>query len=380
MELETGVLVDVLLALGAALVLSFAATPIIKLFAQKVGAMDVPGEARRVHDHPIPRLGGLAIFLGFILSVVLFGTITKQVQGILLGAVLIVAVGAIDDVIALSWWVKLLGQLAAAVVAVLHGVVIENFMNPIVFDNNVVLHLGFLSIPITVVWIVAITNSVNLIDGLDGLAAGVSTIAGVTMLVIALIVADGSVAVLLAALVGACIGFLPYNLNPAKIFMGDTGALLLGYVLSTASILGLFKFYAVVSFAVPFLVLAVPLFDTVFAFFRRLLTGKNPMKPDRGHFHHRLLDMGLSQKQAVAVLYVISAILGLSAVVLTTSGELKALLLIAAFAAALLIAGFLMRGRRAHEAAKARAAAEAAEAAKDTAGGAVGENGEARDE
>ena len=359
MELETGVLVDVLLALGAALVMSFAATPIIKLFAQKVGAMDVPNEARRVHDHPIPRMGGLAIFLGFIFSVVLFGAITPQVQGILLGTVVIVAVGAIDDVVPLSWWVKLLAQLAAAVVAVLHGVVIENFMNPIVFDNNVVLHLGFLSVPITVFWIVAITNSVNLIDGLDGLAAGVSTISGVTMLVIALMVADATVAVLLAALVGACIGFLPYNLNPAKIFMGDTGALLLGYVLSTASILGLFKFYAVVSFAVPFLVLAVPLFDTVFAFVRRVLTGKNPMKPDRGHFHHRLLDMGLTQKQAVAVLYVISAFLGLAAVVLTTSGELKALILIAAFIAALVIAGFLMRSSlRAHEAAE-KAAADA---------------------
>ncbi len=349
MQLEPGVLLDVLLALGAALVLSFAATPIVKAFAQKVGAMDVPGEARRVHDHPIPRMGGLAIFLGFLLSVVLFGTITPQVQGILLGTVVIVAVGAIDDVVPLAWWVKLLAQIAAAVVAVLHGVVIENFMNPIVFDNDVVLHLGFLSVPITILWIVAITNSVNLIDGLDGLAAGVSTISGVTMLVIALMVADASVAVLLAALVGACVGFLPFNLNPAKIFMGDTGALLLGYVLSTASILGLFKFYAVVSFAVPFLVLAVPLFDTAFAFFRRLLTGKNPMKPDRGHFHHRLLDMGLSQKQAVAVLYVISAFLGLSAVVLTTSGELKALLLIAAFIAALIIAAFLMKSHRPHE-------------------------------
>lgn len=343
MHLETGVLADVLLAAGAALVMSFAATPIIKIFAQKVGAMDVPDGARRIHDHPIPRMGGLAIFLGFILATVLFGYITRPVQGILLGAVLIVAVGAIDDVVSLVWWVKLLAQIAAAIIAVLHGVVIENLMNPIVFDNNVVLHLGFLSVPITVVWIVAITNSVNLIDGLDGLAAGVSTIAGVTMLVIALLVADPTVAVLLAALVGACIGFLPYNLNPAKIFMGDTGALLLGYVLSTASILGLFKFYAVVSFAVPFLVLAVPLFDTVFAFFRRLLTGKNPMKPDRGHFHHRLLDMGLNQKQAVAILYTISAMLGLAAVVITTSGELKALMLIAAFIAAIVIAGFLMK-------------------------------------
>ena len=192
----------------------------------------------------------------------------------------------------------------------------------------------------------AITNSVNLIDGL---AAGVSTISGLTMLVISLVVSEGNVAVILAALVGACVGFLPYNFNPAKIFMGDTGALLLGYVLSTVSILGLFKFYAVVSFAVPFLVLAVPLFDTIFAFFRRLLKGQNPMKPDRGHFHHRLIDMGLSQKQAVAILYIISAILGLSAVVITTSGELKALILIAAFAVAACIGAFIMVSHRRHE-------------------------------
>ena len=349
MPIETQLLVDVLLALAAAFIISFASMPIIKAFAQKVGAMDVPGEARRVHDHPIPRMGGLSIFLGFILSVVLFADISKQVQGILLGAVIVVAIGAIDDVVSLPAWFKLLFQIAAAIVAVLHGVVIENVMNPNVFSSVDVLNLGVFSIPITVIWIVAITNSVNLIDGLDGLAAGVSTISGVTMLIIALLVADGNVAVLLAALVGGCIGFLPYNLNPAKIFMGDTGALLLGYVLSTASILGLFKFYAVVSFAVPFLVLAVPLFDTVFAFCRRLLKGQNPMKPDRGHFHHRLIDMGLNQKQAVAILYIISAILGLAAVVITTSGELKALILIVAFCAAAAIGTFLMLPHKPHE-------------------------------
>ena len=349
MTIDSELLLHIFLALAAAFVISFAATPIIKIFAQKVGAMDVPGEARRVHDHPIPRMGGLAIFLGFILSVVLFADISRPVQGILLGAVIVVAVGAVDDIVSLPAWLKLLFQIAAAIVAVLHGVVIENVMNPNVFSSVDVLHLGALSAPITVIWIVAITNSVNLIDGLDGLAAGVSTIAGVTMLVIALLVADGNVAVLLAALVGACVGFLPYNLNPAKIFMGDTGALLLGYVLSTASILGLFKFYAVVSFAVPFLVLAVPLFDTVFAFFRRLLKGQNPMKPDRGHFHHRLIDMGLSQKQAVAILYTISAILGLAAVVLTTSGEIKALILIAAFCLAAVIAGFILLSHHAQE-------------------------------
>jgi UDP-GlcNAc:undecaprenyl-phosphate GlcNAc-1-phosphate transferase len=287
-----------------------------------------------MHDHPIPRLGGLAIFLGFVLSVVLFADINKQVQGILLGAIVIVVVGAVDDIVPLKAWLKFLIQIAAAGIAVAHGVVIEVISNPNIFSATEYLELGRLSIPITILWIVAITNSVNLIDGLDGLAVGVSAIASITMLVIAIVVSDSNVAIIMAALAGACIGFMPYNINPAKIFMGDTGALLLGYVLSTVSVMGLFKFYAIISFAVPFLVVGLPLFDTAFAFCRRILTGKNPMSPDRGHVHHRLIDMGLSQKQAVAVLYSISAVLGLAAVVITTSGEIKALILMMAFCVA----------------------------------------------
>jgi UDP-GlcNAc:undecaprenyl-phosphate GlcNAc-1-phosphate transferase len=203
--------------------------------------------------------------------------------------------------------------------------------------------LGVLSIPVTIIWIVGITNSVNLIDGLDGLACGVSAISSVTMLVTALLVSEGNVAIILAALAGACLGFIPYNFNPAKIFMGDTGALLLGYVLATMSVVGMFKFYAIVTFAVPLLALAVPLLDTVFAFCRRMLHGQSPFHPDRGHFHHRLIDMGLTQKQAVAVLYSISAILGLLAVVLTTQSEIKFLLLIIAFCIAVIMGVFLWR-------------------------------------
>ena len=173
-----------------------------------------------------------------------------------------------------------------------------------------------------------------MIDGLDGLACGVSTISSMTLLVIALTVADWEVAVLMGALAGACIGFMPYNLNPAKIFMGDTGSTFLGFVLAVVSIQGLFKFYTIISFAVPFLMLGLPIFDTAFAFIRRIAHGQNPMSPDRSHVHHRLIDMGFNQKQAVAVLYVISAILGLSAVVLTTSGALKAMMLLLALCAA----------------------------------------------
>ena len=178
----------------------------------------------------------------------------------------------------------------------------------------------------------------NLIDGLDGLANGVSAISAATVLVIALICSEAQVAVVMAALVGACVGFLPYNLNPAKMFMGDTGATFLGFILSTMSIQGLFKFYAVISFAVPFLILGLPIFDTAFAMIRRMAHGQSPMHADRGHIHHRLIDMGLNQKQAVATLYVISGILGLSAVVLTTGGEAKAMLLLIALCVVAVVA------------------------------------------
>lgn len=332
-----------LMAGWLALILAFAATPLVKKFAEKLGAMDVPKDARRVHDHPIPRMGGLAIFIGFIISVLLFADISRQVQGILIGTVIIVFTGVLDDILSLKYWVKLIAQLAAAVVAVAHGVVIDVLSNPNIFSENAWLVMGYLSIPVTILWIVGITNAVNLIDGLDGLACGVSTISSVTMLVVALMVSEPQVAVLLAALVGACLGFIPYNLNPAKIFMGDTGALLLGYLLATVSIMGMFKFYAVMTFLVPVLALALPLFDTLFAIIRRLFHGQNPMTPDRGHLHHRLIDHGLSQKQAVAVLYAFSALLGLTAVVLCSPGTIRTLLLVADLAVAVVVGIFIFR-------------------------------------
>ena len=201
----------------------------------------------------------------------------------------------------------------------------------------------------------AITNAVNLIDGLDGLACGVSTISSMTLLVIALVVSEGDVALLMAALAGGCIGFLPYNMNPAKIFMGDTGSTFLGYILAVVSVNGLFKFYTIISFAVPFLMLGLPIFDTCFAFIRRIAHGQSPMHADRSHVHHRLIDMGFNQKQAVAVLYIISGILGLSAVVLTTSGPVKAMLLLMALCFAGAIAGhiFLSNNRKDMEKGKA---------------------------
>ena len=326
-------------ALITALLISFVATPVVKSLAQKVGAVDVPKDGRRMHDHPIPRMGGLAIFLGFTLAVLVFADLTRQLQGMLLGAVIIVVLGIFDDIYALSAKLKFVVQIAAACVAVFSGNRIEVLSNPNIFSENPYWTLGSLAVPLSVIWIVAITNAVNLIDGLDGLAVGVATISSLTMLVIAMLVSENVVALMMAALAGGCIGFMPYNLNPAKIFMGDTGSTFLGFVLATVSIQGLFKFYTIISFAVPFLMLGLPLFDTCFAILRRLAKGQSPMAPDRSHVHHRLIDMGFNQKQAVAILYVISAILGLSAVVLTTSGALKAMVLLCALCLAGLISG-----------------------------------------
>ena len=359
---------ELLLSVGAALlcafVVSFLMCPMVKSFAYKIGAIDVPKDNRRMHKKPVPRLGGLAIFLGFIVSMLLFVKIDHQMQGILLGASIIVVLGVVDDMSPLRAYFKFCVQIFAALVAVFHGVVIQTLSNPNVFAESPYWDLGWLAVPITVLWIVGITNAVNLIDGLDGLACGVSTISAISMLVIALLVSEGDVALVMASLVGACLGFLPFNKNPAKMFMGDTGSTFLGYILATISIQGLFKYYAIVSFAVPFLILGLPMFDTLFAIIRRLANGQNPMAPDRGHIHHRLIDMGLNQKQAVAALYVISSILGLSAVVLTSSGAIKAMLFLMALAVAAFLASRVIFRRDIDKALQAeKAAAKNAEAA-----------------
>ena len=303
MFLNTELWLRALLAIAIGFAVSFASTPIVKTFAQKVGAMDVPKDARRVHDHPIPRMGGLAIFLGFILSVVLFVDITRQVRGILLGAVLIVACGAIDDIISLRAWVKLIIQIIAAIVAVAHGVVIEVLMNPNIFSENEALILGVLAVPVTILWIVGITNSVNLIDGLDGLAVGVSTISSVTMFVVALLVAEGNVAVILAALMGACVGFMPYNFNPAKIFMGDTGSLALGMALGCLSILTKTEALVLVIGGL-FVVEAISVMLQVF-YFKRTQKRLFLMAP----LHHHFEKKGWSETKVVVRFWIVSGLL-----------------------------------------------------------------------
>ena len=296
--MNTDTAITMLLAMGVAAVVSFLSTPMVKSLAYKVGAIDVPKDNRRMHKVPIPRLGGLAIFLAFLLSVLVFANIDRQMQGILLGATMIVVLGVMDDIMALNALPKLIVQILAAGIAVYHGCVIQFVSNPNVFSSMTYLNLGWWSYPITIIWIVAITNAVNLIDGLDGLAVGVSAISTASITVIALMVAETNVAVVLAALFGACLGFIPYNMNPAKIFMGDTGATFLGYILATLSVTGLFKMYAIISFAVPFLILGVPIFDICFAFLRRIAKGQKPHEsgsrscPPSAHRHGLFAEAG----------------------------------------------------------------------------------------
>ena len=308
------VVLKVLAAFFVTGILSFLLTPPVKRLAHRIGAIDVPKDARRMHKKPIPRLGGLAIYISFVIVSLVLGQWNMQNFTILIGSAIIVVLGIFDDRNALSAKFKFGIQLIAAAIPVVFGNLrIELITNPNLFSGELYVKFGALAIPITIIWIVAITNAVNLIDGLDGLAVGVSAIACMTMLAVSLLIGEVPIAILLAVLAGACVGFMPFNLNPASIFMGDTGSTFLGFMLATLSIQGMFKVYAIISFAVPFLILGLPIFDTAFAFTRRILSGRSPFSPDRGHVHHRLIDMGFNQKQTVAILYIISTVLGLLA-------------------------------------------------------------------
>lgn len=319
---------NILFTFITAFVVSFLLTPLVKKLAFKIGAVDVPKDDRRMHKKPTALLGGLAIFCGFLVSALVFVPMSREFRGILLGSIVIIILGIFDDIYALSAKLKLVVQIGAAIIPVLCGVVVDVIRVPKFIDAYGYMDLGYFSIPLTILWIVGVTNALNLLDGLDGLACGVSSISSVTLLCIALLVGEPNVAFATAALAGACFGFLPYNFNPAKLFMGDTGALFLGYMLSTLSVMGLFKGYAVISLAAPFLILGLPIFDTISAMVRRAKDHRPIMSPDRGHLHHRLVDAGLSQKQAVIVIYLMCAMLCLMAVLLIWTGAVSPMALI----------------------------------------------------
>ena len=330
---------------------TFATTPLVRRFAFKIGAIDIPKDNRRMHKKPTPRIGGLAIIFGFTVATLCFAKPSRQLYGTLAGAAIIAVMGVIDDCKNLPAKLKFVIQIIAALVVVFAGdIKIDVFTNPnFLSDNPYWVLPEWLSVTLTVIWIVFITNAVNFIDGLDGLAAGVSAIMSISLVFISIRVGEYSIAILGIALMGSCFGFLPFNFNPAKIFMGDTGSTFLGFMLATLSIQGVFKSYAVISFAVPLLILGLPLFDALFAMIRRILRGQSPMTADRGHLHHRLVDMGFSQKQTVFILYAISGVLGITAVLLAESGVLRALLLVICVLILLLIGSMLGKNSYVHQ-------------------------------
>lgn len=315
------------LAVFTAFLTAYLMTPPVKKFAESIGAVDQPS-ARRINDHPVPRMGGIAILCGFMLGMLLFADLSQQIEGIIIGALIIAVMGAIDDIFNLNPWVKLLGQIAAAAVAIACGVVVDGFTDFVSFSDTVFLS-RFPAYILTALWIVGCTNAINLIDGLDGLAVGMTTISAFTLFFISLRVSDLNVSVILACLIGACSGFWPFNWNPAKIFMGDVGSQMLGFALSAVSVIGLFKMHALVTMLLPVLAMAVPLADTTFAIIRRLLKGQSPFHADKGHFHHRLLALGLTQKQAVTVLYGISIVLGIFAYLMVGSTRMVKIICLA---------------------------------------------------
>lgn len=312
-----------IVAFSIALAVAYFITPRVMELAIKVGALDAPDE-RKVHKGMIPRMGGLAIYAAFVLAVLASMHINREIMGLLVGGTVILIVGIIDDLKPLPAKVKLLGQIVAAAVLVMFDIRIDWLTNP--FGD--MLYVDYLAIPLTILWVVSLTNTVNLIDGLDGLAAGVSTIASVTILLVALQQNFWTVAILTAALAGSALGFLQHNFNPAKIFMGDTGSMFLGYMLAAISILGAVKSAATIALIVPIVALGLPILDTAFAIIRRYMSGRPIFKPDKGHLHHRLLEMGLTQKQAVLLMYVISGCLGLSAIALTEVNKSFGILII----------------------------------------------------
>lgn len=299
------------------LILSYFLTPVAKKLAYKFGAIDVPKDDRRVHKEPIPRLGGLAIYLSTVISLLILAPKSVTMLTILAGGSIIAISGMIDDIKPISAKFKLLFQIVAAIVVVVGGTKIDFVTIPI---SNTILDLKLLAIPITIFWIVGITNTLNLIDGLDGLSAGVSGISSLSFFFIAINMAARledpklmALPILMSLVVaGSAFGFLPHNFNPARIFMGDTGSLFLGFMLSVIAVEGAMK--SIAAILIPLLVLGLPIFDTTFAIVRRFANKKPIMEADKGHLHHRLLDKGLSQKQTVLVLYTMSILLGVSGI------------------------------------------------------------------
>ncbi len=339
-----------------ALVVTNALAPLVRRVARRVGAIDYPG-GRRINTRPTPRLGGVAIYVGFIAAALVAMVLTRPIElvrtatgmfiripiavqtdrailGIMLGGTFLLACGIYDDIRGMRPGLKLLAMLVAAAILIPFGLATQFVTHPL---TGKTIPLGPWGALFTVIWVVMVVNVINIIDGLDGLAAGIVAIAAVTLLLTASAKRDAVAISLAAALVGSAVGFLRHNFNPARIFMGDSGSMFLGYVLGGLSVMGLYKSYTLISLFVPILAMGVPIADTIWAIIRRWRSGQPIYLPDRGHLHHRLLDRGLTQRQTVFLLYLISALLGLGALALAGVSRTGALVTLGVIAAILLV-------------------------------------------
>ena len=333
---------DIAIAFLLAFITTFVLTPYTIKIAKKIGAVDIPKDSRRMHNKPIPKFGGPAIIIGFLLSTV-YLIITSSIEGninifgpenyvvkligLLLGIMVLSFVCFFDDIKGIHPLVKLSGQLCAAAIVITCGIRIDNFNIPF-FEGNIILSNAF-SIILTMGWIVGITNAINLIDGLDGLSTGIAIISSVSLLIIFALNGSPFIAIIIiTALVGALSGFLPFNFNPAKTFIGDIGSNFVGFILAIVSILGIAKTATAFVVVLPMIVLGLPIFDTVSAIVRRLIKGKSlkaVFQADKGHLHHKLIEKGFTQKEAVLTLYGISVACGMFAVILFESDIWKAI-------------------------------------------------------
>jgi len=309
-----------LLTFLLAFLVTYLATPVVKMIASKIKAVDIPND-RKIHILPIPRLGGLAIYFGFMAASVTTLIISRSsgvktnlhmILGILLGGTLLMLVGMRDDIKNLCPTTKLFWQIMATAIVISFGMVITFITNPF----NGIWPIGIFAIPLTLIWVVGITNAINLIDGLDGLATGVTAISSLTLFFVALRTHQIGAAILMLALFGATLGFLRYNFFPASIFLGDSGSMFLGFILASSSVIGVLKTTLVVALVVPVLILGVPIFDTLFAIGRRLKGGRHPFEADDKHIHHMLLRAGFNKREAVLAIYIACFLLSFIALVM----------------------------------------------------------------
>ncbi len=333
------------IGIAVAFLVSLALTPVAIKLARKLNIVDIPNQ-RKVHTTPTPRMGGIAIYAGFVLGTLALAVYTRQVAALLIAVTIVMFTGLVDDIKGISPKVKLLGQIIASLVLVQAGFYVEFITNP--FTGGII-SLGWWGIPITVLWLTGISNTINLIDGLDGLASGVSVIAAAATAIVCLAQGEVLSAALAGVVAGAACGFLPWNFHPAKTFMGDCGSLTLGFLLGALALMGLSKGATVISVFIPFIILGVPIFDTFFAIIRRLFLKKHIFEADKMHLHHSLLSLGMSHRQTVLTIYALALIMGLAAVlmaVLTSSQAVivLALVTVATFAGAECLG--VLRGKR----------------------------------